>query len=64
MVEGDDAVRLLQRAESAMSAAEKNRICYHNGQWSEVVEIVAQPQALDLSAAPGAAGDCDPVSTT
>ena len=54
VAEGDDVVRLLQRAEAAMSVAENNQIGYHDGQWPEVVEIVAQAQALDLSAAPGA----------
>ena len=46
LAEGDDVVRLLQRAEAAMSAAEKNRICYHNGQWPEVVEPVGRTASL------------------
>jgi PleD family two-component response regulator len=59
VAEGDDVVRLLQRAEAAMLVAEKDRICYHNGRWPEVLEIAAQPPVLDLSAAAGGtvAGD-------
>ncbi len=63
VAEGDDVVRLLQRAEAAASAAEKNRICYHNGQWPEIVAMAAQPPALGLSV-PEAAGLGDAVSST
>ena len=64
IVEGDDAVRLMQRAEAALSAAEKNRICYHDGQWPQAAEIAAPPQVLNLFAAPGAAdvGDATPTA--
>jgi diguanylate cyclase (GGDEF)-like protein len=64
VTEGDDVVRLLQRAETAMSAAGENRIGYHNGQWPEVVETVAQPQPLGPPAAPGIIGVGDAVPTT
>ena len=63
VAEGDDPLRLLQRAEAAMSAAEENRIGCHNGQWPEVVELVAQPQASDPSSEPVAAGVDDAGST-
>jgi len=64
VAEGDDVVRLLQRAETAMSAAGKNRIAYHNGQWPEVVDTVAQPQPLVPPAAPGIIGAGDAVGAT
>jgi diguanylate cyclase len=35
VLEGDDAVRLLQRAEAAVSAAKRDGTYYHNGQWPE-----------------------------
>lgn len=63
VVEGDDVVRLLQRAEAAMSAGEKNGIGCHNGQWPEVVEPIAQSPTSAASAEPGAAGIDDPIST-
>ena len=62
VAEGDDMVRLLQRAEAAVSAAPKNQICYHNGQWPEVAEFVAQPQVSDLPPEFVAAGAADAAS--
>ena len=47
--EGDDVVRLLQRAEAALTSAEKNRTCFHNGQGPESVE--PDPKASTSSAA-------------
>jgi diguanylate cyclase (GGDEF)-like protein len=64
VAEGDDVVRLLQRAETAMSAAEKSHGCYHNEQWPGVVATVGQLRAFELSAAPGAVEVGAAVSTT
>ena len=44
--EGDDAVRLLQRAEAALLAAGRNRAFYHNGQWPEPVQAASDPPRL------------------
>jgi diguanylate cyclase len=49
--EGDDAVRLLQRAEAAVVTAEKNRIICHNGQWPVVVDAESACEHLGASAA-------------
>ena len=64
VAEGDDEIRLLQRAEAAVAAAEKNRIGYHNGRWPELAEIVAPPPVLGLSAATGTATFGDAAATT
>ena len=64
VAEGDDVVRLLQRAEAAMSAAETKRTSCHTGQRPEVVAMVPQIQTLDLSATPGMASFGDAVSAT
>jgi len=60
--EGDDVVRLLQRAEAAMSVAEKSRTCCHNGQWPEVIERDAESQASDPFTEPVPAEVVDAVS--
>ena len=63
LTEGDDVVRLLQRAEAAMSVAEKNRTCYHNGRWPEVIEADAESQASDPHTDPAIAEVTDGMST-
>ncbi|MGO9112467.1 MAG: diguanylate cyclase [Thermoguttaceae bacterium] len=64
VAEGDDVVRLLQRAEASMSAAEKNRTCCHDGRRPEAVAMVPQLRALNLSPAPGTPGVGDAVLST
>ena len=64
VVEGDDVVRLLQRAEAAMSAVDENGIGCRNGQWPEIAPFISQTQVLDPSAEPGAAGFDSSVATT
>ena len=44
VLDGDDVIRLLRRAEAAVDAAEKSgggRVFCHNGQWQEPVEECA-----------------------
>jgi len=64
VAEGDDVVRLLQRAEKAMPAAEKSHIGYHNGTWSEVVDVAGQMQVMAPSAAASEIATSDQVPTT
>ena len=52
IVEGDDLVRLLQRAEAAMSDPEPDRILFPDMQWPNIVDPVAHAQASDPSAGP------------
>ena len=47
-IEGDDVVRICQRAEAAMQAAGSNRTCYHDGQWPQHVDKFA-PAAAPLA---------------
>lgn len=45
VIEGDDVVRICQRAEAALHAAGRNRVCYHDGQWPQPAERLAPPGA-------------------
>ena len=62
VAEGDDAIRLLQRAKAMMTAAEKNRSCRLRGQWPEGVTNEARLQVIDLSV-PGTVGVGDTAPT-
>jgi len=50
LLEGDDAVRLLQRAEAAMSAARRDGSYYHNGQWPEPASAWHESSAPQIPA--------------
>jgi diguanylate cyclase len=50
-LEGDDTVRLLQRAEAALAAAQKGCTCYHNGQWPEPAAAWHEPAKPPVVAA-------------
>ncbi len=60
--EGDDPIRLLQRAQAARSKEDGSSAPCHSAQWFEGVDV-SLSQVLDLPAAPGAVGvgDADPV---
>ncbi len=61
VAEGDDVVRLIQRANAAMSQAEKAGVGCCPGQWADTLQSVAKSPTLELCTALSATGLGDAV---